>query len=359
MSSLTNRISLTRRAFGQNKPKNKSKVGIIFTGEFPVLDEHLVEAEVASNFDINKIEEIISVGKKEKTFKFANRFAKKHNLPIEAYPLEDYTFEDVDYYIKRNANICYNSDSVIIIHGDKEYNFIAWYALTIATRINSKQGKVIFINKTQSPEFIGLEKDIHELLQQPYKFAFDNKNSSMEQTFYELMENERDIFIEYIQKAQKINFKQILYNITNVHLYGGNPDYYDGYASVTQELIYAMIWFYKRDLFNENGSPKTEEIEQYIKKEINPDFYYRNEDEDDICWVMFHNNWYKYEYLMLDIIPKYDYRFRVVDFYDSNLTTNMVLKSDKGDEETCAALCYGQWIAFKYYRGVENTNIND
>lgn len=352
MSSLTNRISLTRTAFGQNKPKKKNTVGIIFTGEFPELDEQLVEAEILKNFEINEIEEIISVGKKEKTFKYANRFAKKYNLSIDAYRLEDYTFEDVDYYIKRNANICNNSDSVIIIHGDKDYNLIAWYALTVAVRVNSKQGNVVFVNTTQRPEFIGLEKEIHEFLQLPYKYE-DYKNSSMEQIFFELMENERKIFIEYLQKAQKMTFKQIFLKVTDVHLYGGDPDYHDGYATVTQDFINAITWFNKRDLFDEDGSPKTEEIEQYIKEEINPNFYDRNEEEDDICWVMFYNSWYKFEYLMLDIIPKYDYRFRVVNIYDSKLMINMVPKSDKGDEETCAALCYAQWLTFKYYKDIE------
>lgn len=353
MSSITNRISLTRTVFEKNKPKKKNKVGIIFTGEFPELNELLVESEVFKNIDINEIEAIISVGKKEKTFKYANRFAKKHNLPIDAFPLEDYIYDDVDYYIKRNANICYNSDSVIIIHGDKDYNFITWHALTVATRVNSQQGKAVFVNKTHRPEFIRLENEIHELLQLPYQYALDNTNSSMEQTFFELMENERRIFIEYLQKGQKMNFKQILLKLSDVYLYGGDPDYYDGYTSVTQDLINAMIWFNKRDLFDEDGSPESKKIEQYIKKEINPNFYDRDEEEADICWDMFYNNWYKYEYLMLNIMPKYDSRFRVVDFQDLEPMINKVPKTEKGDEETCAALCYAQWLAFKYHREVE------
>ena len=60
MGSLTNRESIRRTIEKENtikKPKARS-LGIIFTGEYEGLDEHVVEAEVRNHFDIDSIKEI-------------------------------------------------------------------------------------------------------------------------------------------------------------------------------------------------------------------------------------------------------------------------------------------------------------
>ena len=134
MGDLTNRVSIKRTIEGDREiKKTKAKtLGIIFTGEYEGLDEHLVEAEVRKHFDIDTIKEIVTVGKREKTHKYANRFAKKIGVSVTATPLENYTWDDIDLPIKRNSIIVYDSDSVIVFHGDKQHNTVAWFALSNA-----------------------------------------------------------------------------------------------------------------------------------------------------------------------------------------------------------------------------------
>lgn len=342
MSDITNKFTLKRvirRQSGVNTNKT-NKVGIIFTGDFPELDENFVETEILRNFDISVIDVINTVGKKEKAFQYVDCFAQKYKLPVTSFCLETYSVEDLDLQIKRNANICYSSDSVIIFHGDTKNDIVAWNAYSAATRVKSDEGKSILINSTRRPCFVGCEKKVYELLQMRDKNAwFEDESSFMEESFFELMSGERIKFVKYIQQGVKLSFKKILRKLTEIYLEGRDLDYLDGYASISDKFIDSLIWYFQRNLFDKDGNPKKEEIEQYIKKEIHPEFFYRSSrKEEDVCYVMFYHFWYGFEYLMLHMIPSYE---------------------NRGDEETCAALCFGQWIEFQRFKGIDNAAIYD
>lgn len=337
MSSITNKMALERvsnRRYSNIKSTNI--LGIIFTGDYPELNEQIVEEEILKNFDITSIEKINTIGKKEKYFQYVNRFAKKNNLPITPFSLETYSFEDVDFYIKRNANICYKSDSMIIFHGDTKNNVVAWHALSTSTRVKADDGKSVFINSTQKPNLVGFEKEIHELLQIPDENVLLDKVRFMQVAFFELMSSERNKFSKYAQQGKEMSIKQVLRKLTEVYLEGRDLDFFDGYAFLCESFIDSVIWYVQRDLFDEDQSPKSEEIEQYIKKEIHPDFFYRSgRREEDVCYVMFYFYWHQFEYLMLHMIPTYE---------------------RKGDYEGCAALCFGQWMTFLKFKGIDNLN---
>ncbi|MDD2476017.1 MAG: hypothetical protein PHI32_08915, partial [Dysgonamonadaceae bacterium] len=187
MGNLTNRISIKRTIEKESAiEKSKArKLGIIFTGEYEGLDENLVEAEVRKHFDIDSIKEIVTVGKREKTHKYANRFAKKIGVSVIATPLENYTWDDIDLPIKRNSIIGYNSDSVIIFHGEKQHNTMAWFALSCAKRVIGNYENVIFINTVPSPILSGFEKEIFDVIQiQDTNFIWEEA-ALMEEHYFE------------------------------------------------------------------------------------------------------------------------------------------------------------------------------
>lgn len=340
MAEITNRVSLNRRYDWEKSGNRKiktSKLGIIFTGNYPSLDEHLVEKEILKNFDISLIKEIITVGKRETTFKYANRFAKKYNLPVTPKRLETYSWEDVDFYIKRNAIINYNSDSVIIFHGEEKQNIVAWYALSTATRVIAHSGKCIFIDSTPNPNFIGLEKEVFDVLQMRHTYSDLDEYSFMEERFFELMPKERTKFVKYVQQGENMSFKQILFKLSEVYMKGNNYDFLDGYSDISDSMISSLIGLINKDFEDEDGRLNEEKIEKYIKKEINPDFRYRNcAMEEDVCFVMFYHYWYEFEYLLLDMVEDYE---------------------RNNDDETCAALCFGKWITFLIFKEFEAEKI--
>lgn len=340
MAEITNLIGLMRRNEWEqgNKAINTGKLGIIFTGDYPDLDEHLVEAEISKHFDINSIKEITTVGKREKTFKYANRFAKKYDLSVTPMRLETYSWEEDDFYIKRNANIVYNSDSVIIFHGDIEQNLVAWYALSAAVRVVAHNGICIFTCVIQKPNLIGLEKEIVDVFKMPHDYSENDPYAFMEARYLELMAGRRSRFAKYIQQGESMPIKRILFKLTEVILKDEDLDYMDGYSFVAEIILDSLICLVNKDFrLDEYGSPDEQKIEEYFKKEINPNFHYRNSDqEEDVVAVMFYHNWYKLEYILNNMVRYYEFN---------------------DDEEACAALCFGKWIRTLQKKGFSDEAI--
>lgn len=329
MAEITNLIARNRKSDSEsgNSEIATRSLGIIFTGEFSNLDEHLVEAEVAKEFDLNSIKEITTVGKREKTFKYANRFAKKYDLPITPMRLETYSWEENDFYIKRNANIVYKSDDVIIIHGDETLNLVAWYASSVAARVISSDGKCVFASFIEPPNLLGFEKEIIDVFKMPHPYSNNDPYALMESRYLELMNGRRLRFAKYIQKGESMSIKRILFKLTEVILKDYDLDYLTGEVFIAESILDTLICLANKDFqLDEYGGPDEEKIEEYIKKEINPNFHYRvNYREEDVVDTMFYHNWYKLEYLMKNMIHHYEFN---------------------DDEEACAALCYGKWIRY-------------
>ena len=340
MGSLTNRESIRRTIEKENtikKPKARS-LGIIFTGEYEGLDEHVVEAEVRNHFDIDSIKEIVTVGKREKTHKYANRFAKKIDVSVTATPLENYTWDDIDLPIKRNSNIIYDSDSVIIFHGEKEHNTVAWYALSGAKRVIGDNGEVIFINSAPSPVLSGFEKEVFDVVQiLDTNFIWDD-TALMEKWYFELEKSKLTSFAKYAQLGDKMDFKDALLKITELSVEGQSYGFYDGISLVCDSIINFLVEIIDK-AFNENDEPLSlNEIDSYIKKNINPNYKsWGNEEEEDVCFILIRNSWYQLEYLM-DYIE-----------YDCS--------SKDESEELCAALCFCKWILIMNSRCIEMKEI--
>lgn len=326
MTQITNAISIKRRIDSERGQINLSRrLGIIFTGEFANLDEHLVEAEIAKEFDLSAIKEIITVGKREKTFIYANRFAKKYNIHITAIPLETYNLDDDDLFIKRNANIVYQSYDVIIFHGDENQNLVAWNALSVAERIVSSSGKCIFISNIKSPKLTGFEKEITVFFKKSNFFS--EVVTWMESRYLELMSNERIKFAKYIKQGESMTIKHILYKLTEVIMKDYDRDFISGETFFAEGIFDSLICLADKKFgLNEFGSPNEKKIERYIKKNINPKFYYRKcRREENVIGVLLYNDWYRIEYLLSKMVSYYEI---------------------KGDEEACAALCFGKWIRY-------------
>lgn len=340
MGTLTNRESIRRTIEKENaikKPKARN-LGIIFTGEYEGLDEHLVEAEVRNHFDIDSIKEIVTVGKREKAFKYANRFAKKIEVPVTATPLENYTWDDIDLPIKRNSNIIYDSDSVIIFHGEKEHNTVAWYALSGAKRVIGRDGEVVFINSVPNPVLSGFEKEVFDVVQILDTNFIWEEAALMEKHYFELRKSKLTSFAKYAQLGEKMDFKDALLKITELSVEGQSYGFYDGISFVCDGIINYLVEFID-EAFNENDEPLSiDEIDDFIRRNINPNYKsWGDEDEEDVCFILMRNKWYQLEYLM-DYI-KHDYSHR-----DEN-------------EELCAALCFCKWVLIMNSRCIEMKEI--
>ena len=336
MSSITN-LESTKRMIQNDKAIEKFKtkqLGIIFTGEYEGLDEHLVEAEVRKHFNINNIKEIFTVGKREKTFKYANRFAKKIKVPVTATPLENYTWDDIDLPIKRNSIITYDSDSVIIFHGEKEHNTIAWYALSSAMRVIGKSGETIFINAVPKPILFGFEKEIFDVIQTKDAHVLLEKAALMEEHYFELRKRMLTLFSKYVQLGEKMDFKNVLLKITELSVKGQSEGIYDGISFVCDGIINYLAAIIEEDFEEKYEDSYSEGIASFIKKNINPNYQsWTNEPEDDVCFILLRNRWYQLEYMM-----------RYID--------NDYPRSDE-NEDIFAALCYGKWLLIMDSRGIE------
>jgi len=338
MYDLTTFLTLKNRIDWQKNGKKNGpiKLGLIFTGEYPGLNEHLVEEEIIKYFDINNLEEIITVGKREKTFKYANRFAKKFNISITAKRLEHYLWEDIDNDIKRNTlGIIGSCDSVIIFHGDSSKNVVAWFALSSARRIIALRGECVFVSSIPKPTFSGLEKEIFDVLQiQNDDFRMDS--FLMEERFFELMSEKRSKFVKYVQIGENMSFKQILFKLSEICMERKDCDFDDGFDHVSRIIMNFLLYLICKDIEDENGFLKTEYVDSYIKSEINPNYYDRISCKaEDVCFVMIYHDWYEFEYLL-----------DVVNYFE-----------DKEDEESCAALCFGKWLTLLQAKGYETEKI--
>ena len=335
MSEISNLKSIERRIKwkrGDKKQTNRT-LGIILTGEYAGLDEHLIEAEVEKHFDIDTIKEIISVGKREKTFKYANRFGKKMNLSVTATPLENYTWDDIDLPIKRNSIIIYDTDDVIIFHGDKEQNTVAWYALSSATRVIGNTGKAIFINAVPKPILYGFEKEIFDVIQMQHVHIMLEDAGLMEMYYFELRQKKLTSFSKHVQLGEKMDFKDVLLKITELSVKGQSEGVYDGISFVCDGLLNYLIPLIEKD-FEDKYEDYLEGIASFILKYINPSYeVWDGEAEDDVCFVLLQNSWYQLEYLMLHIERDYS-------------------KSNE-NEEIYAALCYAKWLLIMDSRGIE------
>lgn len=336
MTSFTNYESIKRRETrkGRGIPKVES-VGVIITGTIPDLDEKLVEKHISENYDISNLKEINTVGKKEPTFKYVNRFAKKYGIKVNAFRLETYQFDEWDLYVKRNSIITYRSDSIVIIHGGEVERLITWHALSVGVRTHQFDGGCVFVNLARERIFDGLENKVHELLKIPFKYALEDKDRFMEQSFFELNAMAREKFVEYLSKGQQMSFEEVMFNLVKVYLDHPDKDFYNGHASISDRLMLAMFWYYKPDFFDEEGlDPKNGAFLKYIQEEINPDFYERSSRrEADVNYVLFYHFWYGWEYMMEDMISIFSF---------------------KGNQKVFAALCFAQWISLKYYRGIRD-----
>ena len=340
MSSITNRESIKRRIQNDKaieKFKTK-KLGLIFTGEYEGLDEHLVEAEVRKHFDIDNIKEIFTVGKREKTFKYANRFAKRINVPVTATPLENYTWDDIDLPIKRNSIIVYNSDSVIIFHGDKQHNTVAWYALSSAKRVFGRTGETIFINAVPKPILSGFEKEIFDVIQiQDTKFIWEEA-ALLEEHYFELRKRMLTTFSKYAQLGEKMNFKDVLFKISELSVKGKSRGVYDGTSFICDSIINYLVAMIEESFDENYKGASLDGIASFVKKNINPSYQsLGNEAEDNICFVLLRNSWYQLEYLMHDMIHDYSVSHE--------------------DEEVYAALCFAKWILIMNSRCIETEEI--
>lgn len=327
MGDLTNRVSIKRTIEKENaieKSKTK-KLGIIFTGEYEGLDEHLVEAEVRKHFDIDSIKEIVTVGKREKTHKYANRFAKKIEVPVTATPLENYTWDDIDLPIKRNSIIVYNSDSVIIFHGEKEHNTITWFALSGAKRVLGIHGKVVFVNTAPTRVLSGFEKEIFDVVQIQDTNFIREEDALMEKHYFELRNSKLTSFSKYVQLGEKMDFKDVLFKITELNIKGKSSGVYDGTSFICDTLLNYLIPIIDKDFEENYENDFLEGITNFIRTNIDPNYQsWGNEPEDDICFVLLGNMWYQLEYQMDYIEPTYWNRDE--------------------DEEIYAALCFARWI---------------
>lgn len=327
MGDLTNRVSIKRTIERENATKkSKTKtLGIIFTGEYEGLDEHLVEAEVRKHFDIDSIKEIVTVGKREKTHKYANRFAKKIEVPVTATPLENYTWDDIDLPIKRNSIIVYYSDSVIIFHGEKEHNTIAWFALSGAKRVMERDEKVVFVNAVPSPVLSGFEKEIFDVVQIRDANFILKDAALMEKHYFELRKSKLTSFSKYAQLGEKMDFKLALLKITELSVKGKSEGVYDGISFVCDGIINFLVAIIEESFDENYEGASLDKIASFIKKNINPNYQsWGKEPEDDICFVLLRNSWYQLEFLM-DFIRR-DY------------------SAKEENEELYAALCFVKWI---------------
>ena len=336
MSEISNQKSIEKSIEwekGDKKLKTR-KLGIIFTGEFTGLDEHFVDAEVQKLFDITSIKEIISVGKREKTFKYANRFAKKINVPITATPLENYTWDDIDLPIKRNSIIIYDSDSVIIFHGNKQQNTFAWYALSSAKRVFGKSGKTTIINASPKPILSGFEKEIFDVVQMQDGHPLLQDASLMEGHYFELRNRKLTSFSKYVQLGEKMDFKDVLLKITELSVKGKSEGVYDGISFVCDNIINFLIAIIVKDFEEKYKDSYFEEIVSFITKNINPNYQpWGDEPEDNVCFILLRNRWYQLEYLMRYIENDYP-------------------NSDEKDE-IFAALCFGKWLLIMDSKGIK------
>ncbi len=131
-------------------------------------------------------------------------------MPVTTTPLENYTWDDIDLPIKRNSNIIYDSDSVIIFHGEKEYNTVAWYALSGAKRVIGRYGEVIFINTAPSPVLSGFEKEVFDVVQIECTNFIWWDAALMEKHYFELRKSKLTSFSKYVQLGEKMDFKHCL-----------------------------------------------------------------------------------------------------------------------------------------------------
>ena len=327
MGDITNRVSIKRTIEKEStiKKSKARRLGIIFTGEYEGLDEHHVEAEVRKHFDIDSIKEITTVGKREKTHKYANRFAKKIEVPVTAMPLENYTWDDIDLPIKRNSNIVYNSDSVIVFHGDKQQNTVAWFALSTAVRVIGRYGKVIFVNTAPSRVLSGFEKEIFDVIQIEDTNFIREEDVLMEKYYFELRNSKLTSFSKYVQLGEKMDFKDVLFKITELNIKGKSSGVYDGTSFICDTLLNYLIPIIDKDFEENYEDDFLEGITNFIRTNIDPNYQsWGNEPEDEICFVLLGNMWYQLEYQM-DYIEN---NYRHVD----------------EDEEVYAALCFARWI---------------
>lgn len=336
MGDLTNRVSIKRTIERENATKkSKTKtLGIIFTGEYEGLDEHLVEAEVRKHFDIDTIKEIVTVGKREKTHKYANRFAKKIEVPVTATPLENYTWDDIDLPIKRNSIIVYDSDSVIVFHGEKQHNTVAWFALSSAERVIGNNGKVIFINAVPSPLLSGFEKEIFNVVQIRDTSFISEDDALMEKYLFEFRKTRLISFAKYVQLGEKMNFKDVLFKITELSVKGKRGGVYDGISFICDTIFNYLVPILVEDFEEKNEDDISEGIDNFRLENIDPNYQqWGREPEDEICFILLKNSWYQLEYLM-DYIKR-DYSSR------------------EENEELYAALCFAKWILIMNSRGIE------
>ncbi len=336
MGNLTNRISIKRTIEKESAiEKSKArKLGIIFTGEYEGLDENLVEAEVRKHFDIDSIKEIVTVGKREKTHKYANRFAKKIGVPVTATPLESYTWDDIDLPIKRNSIIGYNSDSVIIFHGEKEHNTVAWFALSSAKRVMEFNEKVIFVNTAPSRVLSGFEKEIFDVVQIRDTSFISEDDALMEKYFFEFRKRRLTSFAKYVQLGEKMDFKDVLLKISELSVKGQSEGVYDGISFICDTIFNFLVPILDEDFEEKNEDDFLKGIANFIRENVNPNYQpWGDEPEDDDCFILLKNSWYQLEYLM---------RYMIRDYSVSD-----------EDEELYAALCFAKWILIMNSRCIE------
>ena len=336
MGDITNRVSI-KRTIEKESTIKKSKarsLGIIFTGEYEGLDENLVEAEVRKQFEIGSIKEIVTVGKREKTHKYANRFAKKIEVPVTAMPLENYTWDDIDLPIKRNSNIVYNSDSVIIFHGEKQHNTVAWFALSSAKRVIGRYGKVVFINSAPSPLLSGSEKELFDVIQIEDTLFLMEETALMEKHYFELRNSKLTSFSKYVQLGEKMDFKDVLFKITELSVKGQSEGVYDGISFICDGIINYLIPMLDEDFSEENEDDFSGGIVNFIRENVNPNYQpWSDQPEDNECFILLKNKWYQLEYLMDYIQPSY---------WNKDV-----------DEEIYAALCFAKWLLIMNSRCIE------
>lgn len=340
MGDLTNRVSIKRTIEKENaieKSKTK-KLGIIFTGEYEGLDEHLVEAEVRKHFDIDSIKEIVTVGKREKTHKYANRFAKKIEVPVTATPLENYTWDDIDLPIKRNSIIVYYSDSVIIFHGEKEHNTIAWFALSGAKRVLGIHGKVVFVNTAPTRVLSGFEKEIFDVVQIRDTNLMCEDDALMEKYLFEFRRSRLTSFAKYVQLGEKMNFKDVLFKISELSVRGQSEGVYDGISFICDTIFNFLIPMLDEDFSEENEDDFPGGIVNFIRENVNSNYQpWGDQPEDNECFILLKNRWYQLEFMMDYIEPSYWNR--------------------NENEEIYVALCFCKWILIMNSRCIETEEI--
>jgi hypothetical protein len=303
------------------------KLGIVVLGDYRNygdFNQHL-EDEINRHFNVAKITEIITV--ENRGCEYVLHFARKNSIPYTVRKSNiPFTGKKNRYGLDDSDNISYlvyETDALLLFNNNERNNSLVWSILCCAKMTRED---FVFINDVTSPDRSGGEREVMALMA---SLAGKISGYEMRELFFSLNGHHLKTFVKYMQAGEKMDRKRILFRLSELYIKGEKYNRTIACTPERNEDFWIAAALIKTVLAFQTGKTEEETGENYaeiMKAEINPEF------PGDRVYADFNlrlsslmrDSWLDLEYCMNILLPEY-----------------------RGDDEMCAAVCYGEWLCFK------------